>query len=94
MEKIRNSLNSQLRTLVISEQRVFRTGAMSSKPSLLLLPLLLSATALCRADPESVQDFCVAAPHGEGGGGLPCKPSSAVVSDDFFFARTTRWGPA
>jgi hypothetical protein len=89
MEKIRNSLNSQLRTLVISEQRVFRTGAMSSKPSL----LLLSATALCRADPESVQDFCVAAPHGEGGGGLPCKPSSAVVSDDFF-ARTTRWGPA
>jgi hypothetical protein len=87
MEKIRNSLNSQLRTLVISEQRVFRTGAMSSKPSLLLL-------ALCRADPESVQDFCVAAPHGEGGGGLPCKPSSAVVSDDFFFARTTRWGPA
>jgi quercetin dioxygenase-like cupin family protein len=76
---------------------------MSSKkpsPSLLFLLLLpLSATTLCRADPEPVQDFCVAAPHGGEGaeaaaaafpGGLPCKPASAVVSDDFFFAALAR----
>lgn len=63
------------------------------KPSLILI-LLLSVT-LCRGDPDPVQDFCVAVPHGEEGapafpGGLPCKPSSSVVSDDFFFAGHAR----
>ncbi|GJM96968.1 hypothetical protein PR202_ga13853 [Eleusine coracana subsp. coracana] len=68
----------------------------SNEPSswllLVVVVLLLSAT-LCRADPEPVQDFCVAAPHGSGGPafpGLPCKPSSSVVSDDFFFAAHAR----
>ena len=70
-----------------------------SKPSSssLLLLLLLSATlvaTICRADPDPVQDFCVAAaPGGHYNSsysttypGFPCKPSSLVVSDDFFFA--------
>ncbi|KAL6638070.1 hypothetical protein ACP70R_025642 [Stipagrostis hirtigluma subsp. patula] len=60
-------------------------------PLLLLSTTLAVLVATCRADPEPVQDFCVAAPRGEGEAaaafpGLPCKPASAVVSDDFFFA--------
>jgi quercetin dioxygenase-like cupin family protein len=76
----------------------------SSAPSPLLLLLLLSAAALAatvvRGDPEPVQDFCVAAPRGSSNAtaspslaafpGLPCKPASAVVSDDFFFAAHAR----
>ena len=72
----------------------------SSSSSLLLLLLLLPATlffaATCRADPDPVQDFCVAAAPAGGHGnnasysttypGFPCKPTSSVVSDDFFFA--------
>nr|AOW73104.1 oxalate oxidase [Eleusine coracana] len=68
----------------------------SNEPSpslLLLLVVLLLSWTLCRGDPEPVQDFCVAAPHGSGElafPGLPCKPSSSVVSDDFFFAAHAR----
>ncbi|KAG2534477.1 germin-like protein 3-7 [Panicum virgatum] len=69
-----------------------------SRPSASLLLLLSAATlvATCRADPEPVQDFCVAARRGDGEaspafpGGLPCKPASTVVSDDFFFAAHAR----
>ncbi|CAD6344074.1 unnamed protein product [Miscanthus lutarioriparius] len=70
---------------------------MSKPSSSSLLLLLLSATlvaTICRADPDPVQDFCVAAaPGGHYNSsysttypGFPCKPSSLVVSDDFFFA--------
>lgn len=68
-------------------------------PSVLLL---LSATALavlvstCGADPEPIQDFCVAVQPGYAAAstfpGFPCKPESAVVSDDFFFAGLARAG--
>lgn len=66
----------------------------SSSPVLLLLLLsatLLATTTTCRADPDPVQDFCVAVAPGGGHTnasypGFPCKPSSAVSSDDFFFA--------
>ncbi|OEL22772.1 Germin-like protein 3-7 [Dichanthelium oligosanthes] len=69
-----------------------------SRPSASLLLLLSAATlvATCRGDPEPVQDFCVAAPLGVEGKvslafpGLPCKPASTVVSDDFFFAAQAR----
>nr|CAB3497803.1 unnamed protein product [Digitaria exilis] len=62
-----------------------------SRPSSLLL-LLVSAAALvatCHGDPDPVQDFCVATKVGDGEAAafpyLPCKPSSSVISDDFFF---------
>ncbi|KAJ1293132.1 hypothetical protein BS78_01G044600 [Paspalum vaginatum] len=69
------------------------------QPSVSLLIILLSAAALaatCRADPDPVEDFCVAAP-GAGASNasmafpfLPCKPASTVVPDDFFFAGHAR----
>ncbi|KAL6894282.1 hypothetical protein ACP4OV_008380 [Aristida adscensionis] len=68
-------------------------------PRLRLLLAVAVLAAACRADPEPVQDFCVAAPRGAAGGeaaaaaafpGLPCKPASAVVADDFFFAGHAR----
>uniref|UniRef100_A0A0E0KKE1 Germin-like protein n=1 Tax=Oryza punctata TaxID=4537 RepID=A0A0E0KKE1_ORYPU len=76
-----------------------RTGTMS-RTSSSVPPLLVLAAALavlvstCAADPEPVQDFCVAVVPRAGDDaaacpaypGFPCKPASTVVSDDFFFA--------
>ncbi|KAG8061364.1 hypothetical protein GUJ93_ZPchr0003g16849 [Zizania palustris] len=81
------------------------SGAMSRPSSAPLLVLTVTMVALaafvstCGADPEPVQDFCVAA-AGAGGDadaspafpGFPCKPASKVVSDDFFFAGLSRAG--
>uniref|UniRef100_J3LTW0 Germin-like protein n=1 Tax=Oryza brachyantha TaxID=4533 RepID=J3LTW0_ORYBR len=63
----------------------------SSSPLLLVLTAALAAlVSTCVADPEPVQDFCVAVPPAGGGAaaypGFPCKPASAVVSGGFFFA--------
>ncbi|KAF0912671.1 hypothetical protein E2562_018928 [Oryza meyeriana var. granulata] len=67
-------------------------GAMSrpsSAPLLVLTAVLAVLVSTCVADPEPVQDFCVAVPRaGDAPAypGFPCKPASTVVSDDFFFA--------
>uniref|UniRef100_A0ACD5X8L1 Uncharacterized protein n=1 Tax=Avena sativa TaxID=4498 RepID=A0ACD5X8L1_AVESA len=63
----------------------------------LAIAVLVSA---CAADPEPVQDFCVAAAKTAGADGqatfpgFPCKPESTVVSDDFFFAGLSQSGAA
>ncbi|KAL5218253.1 hypothetical protein ABZP36_018937 [Zizania latifolia] len=81
------------------------SGAMSRTSSAPLLILTVTMVALavfvstCGADPEPVQDFCVAV-AGAGSDadaspafpGFPCKPASKVVSDDFFFAGLSRAG--
>ncbi|XP_040990538.1 rhicadhesin receptor-like [Juglans microcarpa x Juglans regia] len=56
---------------------------------LLLLPLLASS-----ADPDSLQDFCVADQSASSisVNGFPCKPASKVTSDDFFFDGLTKVG--
>jgi quercetin dioxygenase-like cupin family protein len=53
--------------------------------SLLLLSLTAFLLTTSRADPDPLQDFCVA-DHQAGItiDGFPCKPVSSVVSDDFF----------
>ncbi|KQK12614.2 hypothetical protein BRADI_1g04907v3 [Brachypodium distachyon] len=63
-----------------------------SSPTTLAAAIIAVLVFACRADPEPVQDFCVAAAHKTGAAddqptfpGFPCKPSSTVVSDDFFF---------
>ncbi|KAJ4760564.1 Germin-like protein [Rhynchospora pubera] len=54
--------------------------------SLLLLSLAAFLFTSCRADPDPLQDFCVADfQTGITIDGFPCKPASNVVSDDFFF---------
>ncbi|CAM0877013.1 unnamed protein product [Alopecurus aequalis] len=68
--------------------------------ALLLATAVAVLVSACRADPEPVQDFCVAAVSKGADGdqptfpGFPCKPESAVVSDDFFFAGLSRSGAA
>ncbi|XP_052149471.1 germin-like protein 3-7 [Oryza glaberrima] len=68
------------------------TGNMSAAPLLVLTVAVLAVLAsTCAADPEPIQDFCVAVPRAGGEAspaypGFPCKPASTVVSDDFFFA--------
>ncbi|KAJ6760602.1 GERMIN-LIKE PROTEIN SUBFAMILY T MEMBER 1-RELATED [Salix purpurea] len=55
---------------------------------LLLLPLHISS-----ADPDPLQDFCVAdlkAPASVNG--FPCKPEAEVTSDDFFFDGLSKEG--
>ncbi|XP_040988975.1 germin-like protein subfamily T member 1 [Juglans microcarpa x Juglans regia] len=56
---------------------------------LLLLPLLASS-----ADPDSLQDFCVADQSASSisVNGYPCKPASKVTTDDFFFDGLTKVG--
>ncbi|KAF5459812.1 hypothetical protein F2P56_019727 [Juglans regia] len=56
---------------------------------LLLLPLLASS-----ADPDPLQDFCVAdkSANSISVNGFPCKPASNVTSDDFFFDGLTKVG--
>uniref|UniRef100_A0A0E0KKE0 Germin-like protein n=1 Tax=Oryza punctata TaxID=4537 RepID=A0A0E0KKE0_ORYPU len=56
-------------------------------------PVVVVLISTCVADPEPVQDFCVAVVPRAGDAaaspaypGFPCKPASTVVSDDFFFA--------
>ena len=61
---------------------------------------MLASACGAGADPEPVQDFCVAAVSKGADDdqpafpGFPCKPESAVVSDDFFFAGLSRSGSA
>lgn len=51
-----------------------------------LVVLFLSPFPYSSADPDSLQDFCVADLNSPGSGnGFPCKSSSEVTSDDFFF---------
>ncbi|VAI38476.1 unnamed protein product [Triticum turgidum subsp. durum] len=69
-----------------------RVSIMSSRV-LLLIVAVAALVSACVADPEPVQDFCVAAATNGSADhpsypGFPCKPASAVVSDDFFFAGT------
>ncbi|XP_051177628.1 germin-like protein 3-7 [Lolium perenne] len=74
----------------------------TSRPSRVLQLAALVVTVLvsaCAADPEPVQDFCVAvvskgADDQPTFPGFPCKPESTVVSEDFFFADLSRSGAA
>uniref|UniRef100_A0A0D3FQD3 Germin-like protein n=1 Tax=Oryza barthii TaxID=65489 RepID=A0A0D3FQD3_9ORYZ len=67
----------------------------SSAPLLVLTPDGGARVSTCVADLEPVQDFCVAvvpcAGDAAAGSGLPGLPpeSTAVISDDFFFAGNT-----
>ncbi|GLT25868.1 hypothetical protein SLA2020_009700 [Shorea laevis] len=60
---------------------------------ILLLPLLSHST-----DPDLLQDFCAgdlaaaAAAAAPSRNGFPCKPTSAVTSDGFFFDALTKEG--
>jgi quercetin dioxygenase-like cupin family protein len=54
--------------------------------SLLLLSLTVFIFTSCLADPDPLQDFCVADFNADITiNGFPCKPASSVVSEDFFF---------
>ncbi|KAI0527438.1 hypothetical protein KFK09_003039 [Dendrobium nobile] len=60
----------------------------SLAPSLLLLLILpfLLFLPTTTYDPSPNQDFCIAIPNSSiAVNGFPCKPSSSVTSDDFFF---------
>ncbi|XP_072951964.1 germin-like protein 3-8 [Typha angustifolia] len=56
--------------------------------SLLLAAIFSINYSACVADPDPLQDFCVADLNSTDVtvNGFPCKPASAVVSDDFFFS--------
>ena len=75
-------------------------SAMGSFLSSLPLHLLCCLTVFCllllpshSADPDPLQDFCVANLSASiSVNGFPCKPVSAVTSDDFFFDGLTKEG--
>ncbi|CAK9141416.1 unnamed protein product [Ilex paraguariensis] len=55
---------------------------------LMILPLLFTS-----ADPDALQDFCVADLKASiSVNGFPCKPASEVISDDFFFDGLSKEG--
>ncbi|XP_078180976.1 germin-like protein 3-8 [Carex rostrata] len=55
--------------------------------SMLLLSLTVFIFTSCRADPDPLQDFCVADLKSDiTVNGFPCKPASNVASKDFFFS--------
>ncbi|XP_010934315.2 germin-like protein 3-8 [Elaeis guineensis] len=60
----------------------------------LLLCFTLFLLSPCRSDSDPLQDFCVA--NRQAGDitvdGFPCKPSSSVVSDDFFSMALSKGG--
>ncbi|OAY67692.1 Germin-like protein 3-8 [Ananas comosus] len=62
----------------------------NSKPRslLILFATIFLIISSCRADPDPLQDFCVANLQATDitVDGFPCKPTSSVVSDDFFFS--------
>nr|CAD1818489.1 unnamed protein product [Ananas comosus var. bracteatus] len=62
----------------------------NSKPRslLILFATVFLIISSCRADPDPLQDFCVANLQATDitVDGFPCKPTSSVVSDDFFFS--------
>ncbi|CAL1367941.1 unnamed protein product [Linum trigynum] len=68
---------------------------MNSQPTPLLcittlFLLLLTTSTTSSADPEPLQDFCVADLQSTTTiNGFPCKPASQVTSDDFFFSGFT-----
>ncbi|CAL5444726.1 unnamed protein product [Camellia sinensis] len=54
--------------------------------TLFLIALLVSPIPLSFADPDPLQDFCIADLDAQPSlNGFPCKPASNVTSDDFFF---------
>ncbi|XP_026452782.1 germin-like protein subfamily T member 2 [Papaver somniferum] len=54
----------------------------------LCLTVILSFTLSCFADPDELQDFCVADLNATKitMNGFPCKPLSEVTNDDFFYS--------
>ncbi|KAE8124123.1 hypothetical protein FH972_019033 [Carpinus fangiana] len=62
--------------------------------SCLIVLLALPLPSLL-ADPDSLQDFCVADLGASASvNGFPCKPASKVTSDDFFFDGLSKEGAA
>lgn len=61
---------------------------------LLFCLILIFHLSICHADPDQLQDFCVADnPTTDTTiNGFRCKPASSVVSDDFFFAGLAKEG--
>lgn len=63
--------------------------------ALILLVILVVLPFPCQcADPDPLQDFCVAILNDTSTSlnGFPCKPASQVTSDDFFFDGLTKEG--
>ncbi|KAM0952086.1 hypothetical protein DsansV1_C03g0032691 [Dioscorea sansibarensis] len=59
---------------------------MAAKQHLLIISLAL-LISFCRCDPDALQDFCIAELQNQPFiNGFPCKSSTDVTSDDFFFA--------
>ncbi|OWM65352.1 hypothetical protein CDL15_Pgr008942 [Punica granatum] len=68
---------------------------MATSPSLVFYPILflLLVVPCYAADPDPLQDFCVADLNSSASvNGFPCKPSSEVTSGDFFFDGFTKEG--
>lgn len=64
---------------------------------MLWLTILLALALMSHgADPDTLQDFCVAVLNGSSSvpavNGFPCKPASEVTSEDFFFDGFTKEG--
>ncbi|MCL7049367.1 hypothetical protein MKW94_022353 [Papaver nudicaule] len=63
--------------------------SIKTTPSFFLVPTVILFCALsCLADPDPLQDFCVADLNATATvmNGFPCKPLSKVVNDDLFFS--------
>ncbi|XP_028055348.1 germin-like protein subfamily T member 2 [Camellia sinensis] len=61
--------------------------------TLFLIALLVSSIPFSFADPDPLQDFCIADLEAQPSiNGFPCKPASSVTSDDFFFDGLSKEG--
>ncbi|XP_008775504.2 germin-like protein 3-8 [Phoenix dactylifera] len=65
-----------------------------ARPFLFLCFALFLLSSPCRSDPDPLQDFCVANPQTSDVtvNGFPCKPTSSIVSDDFFSTALSKAG--
>ncbi|KAF8406014.1 hypothetical protein HHK36_008094 [Tetracentron sinense] len=66
---------------------------LSRPPFVTILILIVLLPSACRADPDPLQDFCVADLNASiSVNGFPCKPLPKVKSDDFFFNGLSKEG--
>ncbi|XP_077242494.1 germin-like protein subfamily T member 1 [Tasmannia lanceolata] len=68
--------------------------SIARSPFFLILSFAVLLLHSCYADPDPLQDFCVANLEAQNisVNGFTCKPSSTVTSDDFFFAGLAKEG--
>ncbi|KAG9440154.1 hypothetical protein H6P81_020319 [Aristolochia fimbriata] len=101
-DKIRNRLHWIYMVELSVEKKHYVSPMLAKKKKMASFGviLLLSAVTLMfcffsptRSDPDSLQDFCVADLSSKVAvNGFPCKPNSAVTSDDFYFAGLAKEG--